>query len=101
MSNATVRADHDELKTIQTTFSSQGDTLESMNQNLKACLETLQGGDWIGKGAQAYFAEMNGSVMPALQRLRQAMAEAARITAQISQTMQQAEDDASNVFRIS
>ncbi len=101
MSNDTVRSDHDELKTIQTTLSSQGDTLESMNQNLQACLDTLQGGDWIGRGANACFAEMNGSVMPSLKRLRQAMAEAARVTGQISQTMQQAEDDASNVFVIS
>ena len=101
MSNTTVRADHDDLKTIQTTFNSQGEALEKMNQDIKACLETLEGGDWIGKGAKAFLAEMKGSVMPSLGRLRNAMSEASRITNQISQTMQQAEDDASNVFRVS
>ena len=93
-----VRSDYDQLKTIAQTFSSQADTLTGMNQNVSSCMDTLQGGDWIGQGAQAFFKEMNDSILPTMKRLQSAMTESARITTQISQTMKQAEDSASKVF---
>lgn len=100
MSSPTVRAHHDELGAIRGTFSAQSDAISQMNQNLKSCMETLQGGDWIGKGAQAFYREMNGDVMPSLGRLQRALSEAARITQQISQAMKEAEEEASGCFRI-
>jgi WXG100 family type VII secretion target len=100
MSSPTVRAHHDELGSIRGTFSAQSDTLTQMNQNLKACMETLQGGDWIGKGAQAFYREMSGDVLPSLHRMQRAMSEAARITQQMSQAMKEAEDEASGCFKI-
>jgi len=83
MSAPTVRSDYDQLKNASQSFSSQADTLNGMNQNLQSCMETLQGGDWIGQGAQAFYKEMGDSVMPTLKRLQNAMQESARITQQI------------------
>jgi WXG100 family type VII secretion target len=93
-----VRSDYDQLKTIAQTFSSQADTLNGMNQNVSSCMDTLQGGDWIGQGANAFFKEMNDSILPTMKRLQAAMTESARITTQIAQVMKQAEDQASKVF---
>jgi WXG100 family type VII secretion target len=100
MSAPTVRSDYDQLKNVSQSFSSQADTLNGMNQNLQSCMETLQGGDWIGQGAQAFYKEMGDSVMPTLKRLQNAMQESARITQQISQVMKEAEENASKCFHL-
>jgi WXG100 family type VII secretion target len=81
-------------------FNQQADAIAKMNQTLKSCQETLQGGDWIGQGANAFQQEMNGQVMPSLGRLQKALTEAARLTAQMSQIIKQAEQDASGVFHL-
>jgi WXG100 family type VII secretion target len=95
-----VRSDHDQLKQIQSTFSKKADDINQMNNNLKSCLDTLKQGDWIGKGATQFYAEMDGQIMPALQKLQRALGEAGRVTQQISQVMQEAEDSSSKVFVI-
>jgi WXG100 family type VII secretion target len=100
MSSPQIRADYDQLKTIQSTFNSQAEAIAGMNQNIKGCVETLKGGDWIGEGARAFYQEMDGQVVPSLTRLQRALAEAGRLTQQISQLMKQAEDESSSCFKI-
>lgn len=95
-----VRAHHEELQKISSSFNSQGSAIASVNGKLKSNLETLRGGDWIGKGATAFFKEMEGEVMPAMSRLQKAMTEAGRVTNQISQLMKQAEEEASRWFKL-
>jgi len=100
MSAPTVRSDYDQLKNVAQSFSQQADTLNGMNQNLQGNVDTLQGGDWIGQGAQAFYKEWGDTVMPTLKRLQSALSESARITQQISQVMKEAEDNASKVFHL-
>lgn len=100
MASALVRSDHDQLKQISQSFSQQADAINNMNQNIKSCMDTLQGGDWIGKGATACFQEMNGQVIPSLTRLHRALTQAARITQQVSQLMKQAEGEAAGVLHM-
>ncbi|MBX7214435.1 MAG: WXG100 family type VII secretion target [Thermoflexales bacterium] len=100
MGNNIVRSNHDELKTIASKFSSEAEAVNQMNQNLNSNIETLKGGDWIGQGAKAFYAEMDGQVMPSLKRLASALGEAAKVTNQISQTMQNAENEASGSLRM-
>ena len=95
-----VRSDYDQLQVIQNTFSAQSDALQRMNQNLKSRMDTLHGGDWIGEGAKKFYGEMNDQVMPSLKRLEKAMAEAARVTQQMSRLLKQAEDEASSCFKL-
>ena len=99
MGNNIVRSNHDELKTIGSKFSSEEASVGQMNQNLKSNIDTLQGGDWIGPGATAFYQEMNGEVLPSLKRLQSALGEAARVTNQISQAMKNAENEASGMLR--
>lgn len=100
MPSPTVRGHYDELRTIASTLRSNADSINGTNQKLKSAMSTLQGGDWIGKGATAFYNEMNGQVMPAMQRLRNALSEAARVTQEMSQIIKQAESDASGCFRL-
>ncbi|MBM4423802.1 MAG: WXG100 family type VII secretion target [Chloroflexi bacterium] len=98
MSAPKVRADHDSLGQIAQIFSQQADASRRTLQNIKRNVDTLQGGDWIGQGANAFYREMHSDVIPALQRLVRAMEESGRVTQQISRLMQTAEDDVSRLF---
>ncbi|MBI3359713.1 MAG: WXG100 family type VII secretion target [Chloroflexi bacterium] len=100
MPAAKVRSDYDQLKKLQKYFSEEADYHAQQNQELRARMDTLQGGDWIGEGATKFYAEMNDQVMPSLTRLQKAWAEAARVTGQISAIMKAAEDAASGVFKV-
>ena len=96
----TVRSDYDQLRNVAQSFSQNADTLQNMNHNLQGNVDVLSNGDWIGQGEQAFIKEWNDNVNPTLHRLQRAMAEAARITQQISQVMKEAEDNASKVFHL-
>jgi WXG100 family type VII secretion target len=101
MSSPKIRCDYDDLQKISQIFSAQNSEIARINRKIKSAQGTLEGGHWIGKGAKAFFKEMNGEVNPAMKRLEKAMAQAARITKQISKIMKQAEDDSSNIFKVS
>jgi WXG100 family type VII secretion target len=99
MPSGKVRADYDQLKVISNMFNSQAQGCQAKNQRLKSDIETLRGGDWQGDGAKSFYREMDSEVMPALNRLHNALSEAGRITAQLAQIMKAAEDEASSVFK--
>lgn len=95
-----VEADYDQLDNIANQFGNQGDVLQQMLAKVQSAMEALTEGGWEGRGSDAFYQEMEGEVLPASQRLQQAMEEAQRVTQYISQTMQQAEDDACSPFRV-
>jgi WXG100 family type VII secretion target len=99
MPGAKIRADYDALKNAAQSFRQQSEAAAQSLQALKGQMDTLQGGDWIGQGANAFYAEMNDQVLPTLQRLRAALQTSADITQQISQQMKTAEDEAARVLR--
>ncbi len=95
-----VRVDYDALQEIANTFDQQASNSRRVLQQLQQRMETLQNGDWVGKGATAFFQEMNSDVLPAMRRLAAALEMASRVTRQSSQIMQEAEDEASRLFNI-
>jgi WXG100 family type VII secretion target len=78
---------------------SQATNVRQTVQALQQRLETLQGGDWLGQGATAFYQEMGGQVLPTLKRLAAALESGQQITLQMSQLMAQAEADAARVLR--
>ena len=100
MAIAIIRADYDDLGGAAKVFSQQNSALAKSNRRIKSAWDALQGGDWIGKGATAFYREMDGEVFPSLQRLERAMDEASKITQQISKVMKEAEDESSRVLAI-
>lgn len=99
MPAAKVRADHDALRQIAQKFNGSAQTIEQTTQKLKSNLETLRGGDWAGKGADKFYAEMESAVLPTYKRLSKALCTASNVTLKIDKIMQQAEDDATALFR--
>ena len=95
-----IRADYDALEQVASQFNGQAEAIQQMIQRVKASADRLIGGDWKGRGVEAFEQEMNDLVFPATQRLQQAMEEASRTTSDVSQTIQQAEEEASSRFRV-
>lgn len=95
-----IRADYGELQNVVSRFSAQSEAVASMLQLLAGHMGPLEGGGWIGRGSDAFFSEMNGEVLPATQRLQTAMSEASRTVQMVVQTVQNAESEASGLFKV-
>src|SRR4030042_4109265 len=94
------RGDYDSLTKIAQGFAQHASRASQTNRNLTQSMNTLKGGDWIGKGATAFYKEMEGEVMPAMIRLAKALEASDRVTRQLGKLIKQAEDDASRLFRL-
>lgn len=94
-----IRADYQQLEQVARQFANQAQSVQQMLSKVKGSMGKLENGGWIGRGSQAFFSEMNGKVMPASTRLQQALSEANRTVKEISQTVRQAEEEASSAFR--
>ncbi|MBP8251181.1 MAG: WXG100 family type VII secretion target [Herpetosiphon sp.] len=94
-----VKASYDQLEQLAGRFSNQSQAIQQMLQNLKNVMAPLRDGDWIGRGSDAFFAEMESEVLPATQRLQKALDDGNEVTKTIVQQMQQAEQEASNIFK--
>jgi len=95
-----IEADYGKLEQVHKQFSRQADTMNKMIKDIRARMAPLQDGGWKGDAADAFFNEMNGEVLPACLRLKNALSEAASTTKRIGQTVQKAEQDAKNAFKI-
>jgi WXG100 family type VII secretion target len=99
MSSPRVRADYDSLAAIARLFGQEAANARQTLRHLRRQMDVLQSGDWIGRGATAFYHEMNGAVLPSLQRLVIALETAERVAAKISQIMHAAEEEASTIIR--
>jgi len=98
MAYSELRCDYDAMESVSGIFANQGSELQDMFNRVRSGMDGLAD-TWEGKGSDAFKEEMQSLVLPASQRLIQAMREAAQVSKQISETIQQAEDDASGLFR--
>jgi WXG100 family type VII secretion target len=80
-------------------FGQAADLLHRSLAEIRRQVQTLQSGDWVGEGASAFYAEMNDRVLPAVQRLADALGAATTTTGQVSQVMKAAEDEAARYLR--
>lgn len=95
-----IQADYEQLEQVAAKFAQYAQVVAEMTQNVKSSMDPLENGGWIGLGAESFFSEMNSVVLPATQRLQNALSEASRAVQDISQTVQQADEEASAPFRI-
>jgi WXG100 family type VII secretion target len=93
-----IRANYEELDQAANRFAGQSQVVQQMLQKVQSSLGNLENGGWIGEGANAFFGEMHGQLLPASQRLQQALDEANQVTRQIMQKMRQAEEEARSLF---
>lgn len=92
------RLDYDMIKKIMGSFKGQEAATQQTIQKLKKVIEQLRGGDWIGEGATAFFAEMDGEVLPAMKRLQDAMTEGDRVSKEIEKIQHETENSIGSFF---
>ena len=90
-----IQADYDKLSQ----FASQAQATQAMTPKVRSAMQKLQQGGWIGRGADAFFSEMNGLVLPGLKRMETALQSGSQVTKEISQKMRTAEEEASSPFK--
>jgi WXG100 family type VII secretion target len=98
MPAAVIKAEYDSLEEIAKKFIEHADDTQNMFQSLGQTISQLEGGGWIGLGAQAFYEEISDLVNPALQRLNDALQDASSATGRISQAFADAEDEAARLF---
>lgn len=95
-----IRTEHDQLASIARSFERGAAESRRSFTKIRQSMDTLQGGDWIGKGASAFYKEMSDDVLPTFNRLISALEEAGRTTRNVSTIMKQAEEEAARLFRL-
>jgi len=94
-----IRGDYDSLAQISQAFARRAADTKRTIQRVKRQINTLQGGDWIGKGATAFYREMDSELLPSLKRLATALSTANRVARQTSQILKQAEEEAARILK--
>lgn len=94
-----IEVNYEQMEQIASQFANQAQEVQQMVQKVRSSMSNLENGGWEGRGSDAFFAEMNSEVLPASERLQQALEEANRVTKSIMQTVQQAEEEASAQFK--
>jgi WXG100 family type VII secretion target len=95
-----LRASHDELPKFAKKFGSESARVKSTIDRLNRVIQVLEGGDWIGEGANTFFHEMRSVVMPAMLRLMHALEMGDRVTHQISRLIEEVEQETTGLFSI-
>ena len=95
-----ILADYEELAQIAKAFSKQSEAVESTAKRLASQMDTLQNGHWIGKGATAFYSEMESSILPSVNGLVEAMTLADRVTRAIIKIMEESDQEAASVIQL-
>lgn len=93
-----IQAQYEALAALAQKFGQQAEMNGAMYGRVQQAAQALEHGGWEGKGSNAFFAEMDSTIYPALQRLINALEEAQSATLEIKQTIQQAEEEAAAPF---
>lgn len=95
-----IRADYNTPNSISQTFHNEAQRVRRVYDSLATtCTANLKAGGWVADSADAYYREMEEDILPSVQRLAEALAEAAEVTLQIKAIMQKAEVEAAAYLR--
>ena len=92
------QVNYGELQGIGQRFSRQSDEIGILIRRMEAGILDLQH-SWSGHGAAAFFGEMDGTVLPGVKRLQQALGQASEACGKIAQVIRQAEEEAGGIVR--
>jgi WXG100 family type VII secretion target len=93
-----VQLNFDELFVLKDRFARASDTVNTMFSNITRRMDVLDS-TWTGRGREAFFAEMQGEVLPAVQRLISALNQASAELQRSADQGHQAEEAAAAHFR--
>jgi WXG100 family type VII secretion target len=89
-----IRAQYDDLEAIAKRFTQQHEAANTLRDAICREYDSLVNGGWKGRGVQAFAGEMDGKVLPALDRLSALMELGAQVTRQVADVFRRAEEEA-------
>lgn len=98
MSTELIQSNYESLEQVAARFEKNRESIQQMHTALNRKAQALAK-SWEGRGSQAFQREMQSTLFPALQRLTNALAQAGATTRKISQSVSNAEQEASNLFK--
>jgi WXG100 family type VII secretion target len=93
-----VRGDYDGLAQAAKVFNGEAQRAHASFSRLKREIEELRSGRWIGKGAKAFYQEMDSLVLPAFNQLEKAMAGGDQLLSRASKAIHDAEEETTRLF---
>jgi len=99
MSQDLIQVNYEQLQDVARRFQVQADSCAELRTAVNRALHPLQQGGWIGKGAAAFFSEMDSDLFPALERLHSAMILSGNVVQEAIATFKAAEEEAGLLFQ--
>jgi WXG100 family type VII secretion target len=93
-----VRVNYETLDEMESKFTQLADDVQAMANKIKSLDSNLRQGGWVGRGSDAFYAEMDDLVMPAVARLRQALDEGGQTLNRLARIFGEAEEEAQSGF---
>jgi len=91
-------ADYDGLKNICSTLDQQTANAENVTKLVSQHVENLRERGWISDAADAFYGEFDTKVKPGLVRLKEALDQASKTLASVSNLLQESEQRAEQVM---
>jgi WXG100 family type VII secretion target len=93
-----IQSRYDDLDRVAARFGKASAANAELHRRITRCVEVLERGGWQGRGADAFFAEMRGTLYPAMQRLVKALDEGRTVTLEVKNIIKRAEEEAAALF---
>ena len=94
----TTKVNYDEMQALIKSLQGEEEEIKMLLSQTKGKVETLHGNQWVGQGADKFFGEMEGTVLPKMGKLVYALNVASHVAQQIVNTIHQADEETKGFF---
>jgi len=94
----TIQVNYDDMNNIIKGMKSEQAEMGNLYKQTKSKVESLHNNQWIGQGADKFFNEMEQSLLPAVQKLSEALGAASDAAQRVMSTIQSADEGTKSFF---
>jgi WXG100 family type VII secretion target len=94
----TTQVNYDEMQGIIKLLQAEEEDIRALMTQTKSKVEALHGNQWVGKGADQFFNEMEGSLLPAMGKMVYALDVAGKVAEQIIKIIHGADEETKSFF---
>lgn len=94
-----IQINYEAVQKIAGRFEDNAERMRALSEALRGGVDNLRGGGWIGRGADAFYREMDQLVLPTLVNLQQALTTTSSTLDTITQQFRQSEEEAEQTVR--
>lgn len=98
MAAVEVRIEYDEIRAIRALAEEQRERTQQLLQKINDQVDTLKSDNWVGENADEFYSQMDGDVVPAMDRLIRAFASMEDSCNQLISIFEGGEDEAQASF---